>query len=292
MINTKAYAKINLGLRVLSKREDGYHNIETVFHRVYPHDEISLKPSSSIFLICDNPLLSTDDSNLCVRAAKLLQEYTGIKDGVKIFLKKNIPLGAGLGGGSSDAASTLLGLVKLWNINITHDELQKIALQLGSDVPYFLKPGTAYATGRGEILEDFKLEIPFWIVLVYPNIHISTAWAYQAIHDPKLTKHHTNIRHQTSDVSLKQILLQNINDPQQFNHLLHNDFEPIVLHANKTIAHLKLSLYSVGAKFAQMSGSGSSVYGFFIEEKNAMDTLNKLNKSYMVFITPPNFNPS
>ncbi|MDI6766194.1 MAG: 4-(cytidine 5'-diphospho)-2-C-methyl-D-erythritol kinase [Bacteroidota bacterium] len=290
MVKINAYTKINLGLRVLRKREDGYHDIETVFHRVNPYDEISLEPSSSISFTCNNPILPTDERNLCVRAAKLLQEYTGIKDGVKIFLKKNIPIGAGLGGGSSDAASTLLGLVKLWNIDVTHDELHKIALQLGSDVPYFLKRGTAHATGRGEILEYFDLDIPYWIILVYPNIHISTAWAYQAIHDARLTKH-TNIQHQTSDIPLKQLLLENINAPQHFNHLLHNDFEPIVLHSNKTIAYLKLSLYSFGAKFAQMSGSGSAVYGFFSDEQEMKIAVEKLDKKYLTFVTPPNLEP-
>ncbi len=292
MTNTKSYAKINLGLRILRKREDGYHDIETVFYRINPYDEIRLEPSPDIIFESNNTSLPADESNLCIRAAKLLQQHSKNSLGVKISLDKNIPLGAGLGGGSSDAAATLLGLVKLWNIIITDDELHKIALQLGSDVPYFLKPGTAYATGRGEILEYIKLVIPYWIVLVYPNIHISTAWAYQAIHDSRFRKHEPNFQDPISNVTLKQLLLDNISDPKKLNPVLRNDFEPLVLHQHETIAFLKMSLYATGAKFAQMSGSGSSVYGFYIEEKDAMDALNKFNKSYQVFVTPPNFNPS
>jgi len=294
MITLKAYAKINLGLRILRRRADGYHVIETVFYRVNPYDEIRLEPSSEIVFESNDASLPADESNLCIRAAILLQQHAKISLGAQISLGKNIPLGAGLGGGSSDAATTLLGLIKLWNVSIAKEELSALALQLGSDVPYFLNQGTAYATGRGEILEYFDLNIPHWIVLVCPDVHISTAWAYQAIHDPSLSPHvhipsSGNLIHATQNSNLKTLLLDNINNPQQLNPLLHNDFEPLVLHKHKSIAYLKLSLYAMGAKFAQMSGSGSSVYGFYMDEKDAMDAATQLSRKYKVFITPPNF---
>ncbi len=287
MITLRAYAKINLGLRILRKREDGYHDIETIFYRVNPYDEIRLEPSTDIVFESNDTSLPADESNLCIRAAKLLQQYAGISLGVKISLIKNIPIGAGLGGGSSDAATTLLGLIKLWDIGITKEELSALALQLGSDVPYFLNQGTAYATGRGEILEYFNINNPHWIVLVCPDIHVSTAWAYQEIHSSRLKTHNSKLITQTSN--LKTLLLENINNPQQLNPLLHNDFEPLVLHKHKSIAYLKLSLYATGAKFAQMSGSGSSVYGFYTDEKEAMNAATQFSRKYKVFITPPNF---
>jgi len=291
MINNKAYAKINLGLRILRKRNDGYHDIETVFHRVLPYDEIRLEPSSKVTLESDSPHLPTDDENLCIKAAKLLQRHCGKENGVHISLRKNIPIGAGLGGGSSDAASTLLGIVKMWKVEISDNALQQIGLQLGSDVPYFLKQGTAYATGRGEILDYFELDLPYWIVLIYPNVHISTKWAYESIHDPRFMKHKPVIEQRKSNLSLKQILLEHIHDTQQFNSLLQNDFEPVVLHEHETVAYVKVSLYAAGAKFAQMSGSGSTIYGLFTNEQTAKNAFDQLSKRYQVFVTSPNFKP-
>ena len=289
MINLKAYAKINLGLRILSQRDDGYHDIETVFHRVHPYDEIGLEPASDITLTINSRVLPSDNQNLCVKAAKLLQLYIGSENGVHIFLNKNIPIGAGLGGGSSDAASTLTGLIKLWHIDISKKELLKIGLQLGSDVPYFLASGTAYATSRGEILEYFEFTLPYWIVIIYPNIHVSTKWAYEAIRDTRNKKHESKVNDPSSSISLRQNLLDNIHNPMQLNIVLHNDFEPIVLHKYETIAYAKVSLYAAGAKFAQMSGSGSAIYGLFTSEQDAGDAAGQLGKRYHVFVTPPNF---
>ena len=175
----RAYAKINLGLRILRKRADGYHDIETIFYRIQPYDEIVLELSHGISLVCNNSELPTDEGNLCVRAAGMLQQHYDIIERVHISLKKSIPVGAGLGGGSSDAASVLTGLVELWKLPASENDLRSFAVQLGSDVPYFLEPGTAYGTGRGEKLDYFDFDFPYWIVLVYPNIHISTAWAYR-----------------------------------------------------------------------------------------------------------------
>jgi len=299
MSTVKAYAKINLGLRILQKRGDGYHDVETVFHRVNLFDEISLEQASSISFTSTDPNLPADDSNLCIRAANLLQQYDDIRKGARISLVKNIPVGAGLGGGSSDAASTLLGLIELWNIKMPDELLPSVALRLGSDVPYFLSNGSAYATGRGEVLEYFNLDIPYWIVVAYPNIHVSTAWAYGAIHDEKFNRHAINHTgplsiHESSlasRISLKDFLIKNIQNPHELNHHLQNDFEPVVLHEYGQIGYAKLILYSEGACFAQMSGSGSAVYGFFTDEMNATAAAIKLRALNRVFITPPYFKP-
>ena len=287
MITFKAYAKINLGLRIVRKRGDGFHDIETIYHRVNLYDEIMIESSSSIVFISDDRSLPTDDRNLCVRAAKLLLKYNKMGKGANIFLKKNIPIGAGLGGGSSDAASTLLGLVKLWDVQITDDKLYSLALTLGSDVPYFLRPNTAYATGRGEILEYFSYNLPLWIVVVYPNIHISTAWAYNEIY----SSDNSHIGKWKPESTLKQIVLDNLQNPESLNKLLHNDFEPVVLHKFREIAILKIALYASGASFVQMSGSGSAIFGLFSDESTAVSAAEKFRKDSKVSITPPYFKP-
>ena len=291
MTTLRTYAKINLGLRILQQRSDGFHNIETIFHRVHPFDDLTLEHSPAILLKSDVPYLPVDERNLCVRAAQLLQKHAGVRDGVSISLQKNIPVGAGLGGGSSDAAATLLGLTKLWNLTLTQNELLDIALRIGSDVPYFLQSGSAYATGRGEILEYFDFTLPYWIVVAYPDVHVSTAWAYRSLHDPTL-KHKPDFTPEIQATSLKQILLENINAPEKLNVLLHNDFEPVVLHKYESIAFTKVSMYAAGAVFAQMSGSGSAVYGLFADEATATAAMQKLGTRCKVFLTPTNFTGS
>ncbi|TAK60449.1 MAG: 4-(cytidine 5'-diphospho)-2-C-methyl-D-erythritol kinase, partial [Bacteroidetes bacterium] len=178
MVIKKAYAKINIGLRILGKREDGYHDIETIFHRTNIFDRLIFELNKEIFISVSGFPLPNDNNNLSLRAANLLRQSYNLPFGVKIGLEKNIPIGAGLGGGSSDAAATLLGLRTLWNLPISIAELNVLAQQLGADVPYFLHDDSAYGTGRGDTLEYFHLDLPYWIVLVYPAIHVSTAWAY------------------------------------------------------------------------------------------------------------------
>ncbi|MBI4547601.1 MAG: 4-(cytidine 5'-diphospho)-2-C-methyl-D-erythritol kinase [Ignavibacteriae bacterium] len=285
MITLKAYAKINLGLRLLRKREDGYHDIETIFHRINLFDEIALEPSSTISLTCTDLTLPTDERNLCIRAAQLLQQHCNSRQGVHISLKKNIPVSAGLGGGSSDGAATLRGLIELWNVNVPDKELCSIALQLGSDVAYFLRRGTAYTTGRGEVLEYFDLDLPYWIVVVFPSLHISTAQAYQNVQLKSQKKKGGN------QTSLKELLLESINDPRMLMNFLHNDFESLILRSYRDVAQVKKALYDAGAVFAQLSGSGSAVYGLFSNEQYANDAGKELCKNYQVFTTQPHFKP-
>lgn len=282
----RAYAKINLGLRVLSKRKDGYHEIETVFHRVNPFDELFFEPSARISMECSPPSLPTDDRNLCVRAAKLLQASLGIEAGAHIRLRKNIPAGSGLGGGSSDAAACLRGLLGLWHQTLPRTTILQLALALGSDVPFFMNEGTAYAAGRGEILEYFPFEIPYWILLVHPNIHISTAWAYGALRLPE-TPPSGGPRE-----NLKNILLRDIGDPAALQHDLTNEFEPVVGAAHESILRLREALRANGGTFVQMSGSGAAVYAFFPSEAAVSEARRALPADYAAFVTPPFFAPS
>lgn len=278
-MTTRAYAKINLGLRILRRREDGYHDIETVFHRINLFDEITFEPSSTISLTTNHHELPTDDRNLCVRAAGLLQKTCGIHQGVHITLKKEIPIGAGLGGGSSDAAVVLTALPFWWGEKMQEGELHRLAFELGADVPYFLKPGTAHATGKGEVLEYFELALPYWIIVVYPNLHISTSWAYA----------NTQLRRRGEERSLKDILLEHLSQPRMLTSLLQNDFEPLVLRTYPQVANLRKLLYDRGAVFAQLSGSGSSLFGLFIDEDLAKKAASDFRSEYPTFLTPPHF---
>ncbi len=282
MLTIRAYAKINIGLRILNKRTDGYHNLETIFTRINLFDGIIFEESDNIVLKTNIRGLPSGKNNFCMQAATMLKEQCGVSRGVRIFLNKLIPLGSGLGGGSSDAAAVLKQLPKFWGIEVTTEKLNSIAIDIGSDVPYFLERGTAYATGRGEILEYFKLDIPYWILLVYPNVGVSTVWAYQNL-KMKSNKH---------DRNLKDLLQDYIHFPNKLDEYIKNDFESLVFEKYPQIKKLKLSLYESGADFVQMSGSGSSVYAFFKDEHAAKSSELLFSKEYKAFLTEPNFNPA
>ncbi len=279
MNHLPAYAKINIGLRILYKREDGYHELETVFHRINVFDVLSFETDNKLLFSSSDATLPAGESNLCMKAAFLLQERFGVKQGAKIKLEKNIPIGAGLGGGSSDAATTLLGLNQLWNLELTVDELAPLAISLGSDVPYFLKEGSAHATGRGEQLSYFRLDVPYWIVLVYPNIHVSTVWAYRQF----------NIKEAKTKSNLFETITQKMGTISELHRVIQNDFEDVVFPEYSVIAEVKKRLLEFGSVFSQMSGSGSSVYGFFDNEAAAKNAIDIMGKEFRLFLTPPNF---
>ena len=277
-----AYAKINLGLRVLRKREDGFHDIETVFHRIDLHDELNIEPTDSVISVSsDSTALPTDENNLCWKAVELLRAEIGTMRGAAIHLKKNIPIGAGLGGGSSDAAAVLAALPTLWNIAVDASTLANVALNLGSDIPYFLHNKSAYAQGRGERLKFVNIPLPFSIVVVTPGIHISTAWAYGEL---SKQRREASRRTQFYDGATCTVAALPI--------LMENDFEPIVFNAYPAIADLKQEFLSRGATHALMSGSGSSVFGLFSAEDNARRAVDYFKPKHFVSMTAPNFIPS
>lgn len=277
-ITLHSYAKINLGLRILRKRPDGYHDIETIFYEVHPFDVLTLTEHATIEFHTDHPSLSSDDSNLCIRAARLLQQKFDIQKGVHIELKKTIPLGAGLGGGSSNAAATLVGLNKLWNLHCSSQQLEHLAAQLGSDVPFFIRGGCALATGRGERLSHVHVTVPYWILVATPPVHVSTAWAYTALNF--LDSREPHYAHVVSE------LLSNNLDALL---TMTNDFEPIVFDHFPAIRKLKEFFTVQGALFTLMSGSGSSVFGFFPDRETAERVQSNLPTNVVSFLTPPNF---
>lgn len=250
----KSYAKINLGLNLLRKRADGYHDIATVFQQIDLYDNLYIKKNPlQIAVICSNPTIPKDDQNLAVQAFKIFQKETGISEGIDINIQKRIPAGSGLGGGSSNAAVTLIMANDLWETGLTKDQLLIMAQKIGSDVPFFILGGTVLGEGRGEILTPFQINRHYWILLIYPRIYISTQWAYQQskiglTNDEKMTK----FRSIFSDFHY-----QNLRDS------LKNDLEEVVFRRHPILQELKELFYTRGAFYASMSGSGSSLFGLF-----------------------------
>jgi len=250
--------KINLGLHILQKRQDGFHDIETVFYPVSLQDALEIvhhpSPTDDIqFTTSGSVIDSLVEQNICVKAYRLLKKDFPQLPSVKMHLHKLIPSGAGLGGGSSDGAFTLLLLNKKFRLELSEDRLLDYALQLGSDCPFFIKNQPCFATGRGELLQQVELNLSWCtIVLINPKIHINTARAFSKITPNNKRK------------SIKTLIQLPV---VQWKEVLINDFEEVFFAEHPEIKSIKDQLYQQGAVYASMSGSGSSVYGLF--EKNA-----------------------
>ena len=244
-------AKLNLGLQIIAKRSDGYHDLQTVFYQFPLKDVLEIIEDSSLVpgecVFKSTGLSIPDGENLCVKAYKLLHEVFTLP-GVRIYLHKIIPMGAGLGGGSSDAAYTLKLLNTLFDLKMSVDELKTYALILGSDCPLFVEETPQYAEGRGELLSKINVELKGkHLLIVNPNIHISTADAFANI-SPKLSN------------SCKYIV---DNDLKSWEADLVNDFEKFVIPNHPELADIKEKFYLMGADYAAMSGSGSTMFGIF-----------------------------
>jgi 4-diphosphocytidyl-2-C-methyl-D-erythritol kinase len=250
----KSYAKINWTLDVLFKREDGYHELRTIYQTVSLCDELRISETSgAIEIACDDPRVPGDETNLAFKAALMLREVTGTSKGARIEIEKRIPVAAGLGGGSSNAAATLLALIKLWQIAIDDGELIRIAASLGSDVPFFLIGGTALGVGRGEEVSPIEQVHCEHLLLVNPGFAVSTRDAYE-----KLSRLTT-----PEAASIIPFTLLAAKGISELPLVAKNDLEPPVLAAYPEIAEVKQRLLSLGARHALMSGSGATVFGVF-----------------------------
>lgn len=251
-------------MRVLGKRDDGYHEIDTVLQTVSLHDTITFEETIDdvIRLWCDVRSVPVDKTNLVWRAAAALRERYSIRRGVRIRLEKSIPAEAGLGGGSSDAAATLIALAFLWEIEMSADDLAQIAEGLGSDVPFFLYGGTARATGRGSAVKPLEDSPQKHLLVIKPNASISTAKAYSRLNRAALTSSDSKpilVHSQASNSSVSIDL-----------NVLHNDFEPTAFQLEPEIERAKVALLKSGARAAMLSGSGSAVFGIF-ENQDAQE---------------------
>lgn len=261
---TLAPAKINLGLHVLRRRGDGYRDIRTVFIPIPWADRIGANEAESISLSSSDRSLPTDDRNLCIRAAQLLYERVKPGLGAHITLDKHIPYGAGLGGGSSDAAATLLLLNDLWDLALPRETLAELAAELGSDVPFFLSGVPAVGEGRGERLtplldaDGAGYVFPFNLCVVVPPVEVSTPEAYEMI-VPRADRGVSSGRELLEDVVLS-------NDLERWRNELVNDFQEPVFSRFPVIQAAHQMLLDAGAGYASLSGSGSAVFGVFEEE--------------------------
>ena len=258
-----APAKINLFLEVESRRKDGYHNILTLFLKIGLYDRLSFKKTAAgIKLNCNHPSMPEDPSrNLVYRAASLIKKKLNKDKGIEIHLKKNIPVGAGLGGGSSDAATTLLALNDIWGLKLSDKELFSLGRKLGADVPLFLKSDPAVlATGIGDRLRPINLPKKFWILLINPGIFVSTKEIYKAL-PGSLTK--TGF-----DVKLLIHALKNA-DLDLISKTLFNRLETVAFKKHKFLADVKQKVSALGVRAVLMSGSGSTIFGILRKREEA-----------------------
>ncbi len=257
----RSFAKVNLALGVLEPRRDGFHEIRTVFQSIDLHDVIEMRRADSLEIVCDGLPDLPPRQNLVWQASKaLIREIPSIR-GARIVLRKNVPPGSGLGGGSSNAAATLLGLCRLWEVESHPALMHRLASGLGSDVPFFLEGGTALGAGRGEELHCLP-ELPTaHLVVIYPGLHVSTAEAYAQL-TVRLTPEESH-RRIYRFCSLLQSGLDCLSES-------FNDFERVVFDRYPSIREAKDFLMEQGAVASLLSGSGSSVFGFFLEEESAL----------------------
>lgn len=277
-IELDAFAKINLSLDVLRKREDGYHELEMIMQQISLKDKVILEEiDSGIKLTCSNEKVPTDSRNLVYKAYDLLKEKFDIDKGVKIHIEKNIPIAAGLAGGSSDAAQTLIGLNQMWDLKLSKKELMEIGLNIGADVPYCIMGSTAFACGIGEKLtplEGFKGKI---ILLAKADIDVSTAYVYGNL-DIKAIKNHPNTKELINAIKTDDLdfLAKNMK----------NVLENVTIKKHPIIGHIKKEMIDCGALGSLMSGSGPSVFGIFDNFKRAekcMDILKKnMDQVYLI----------
>lgn len=252
--------KINLGLNILNKRSDGYHNLETIFYPIPLTDSLEIienrqtvKSPTFPFTTSGIPISGKPSSNLCVKAYRLLKQDFPDMPGVKIHLHKIIPSGAGLGGGSADAAFSLKVMNELFKLQLTNEQLIHYAAKLGSDCPFFIINKPCFASGRGEILEEIQLDLSlFKFIIVNPRIHIDTGRAF------------LNMTPSKPEKTVKEIIAGPL---ESWKDELINDFEKIIFQQHHEIMEIKDSLYRNGAIYASMSGSGSTVVGIFPKDQ-------------------------
>jgi len=269
MFRLRSNAKINLGLRIVGERPDGYHLIETVFQEIDFGDQITFEKTDApgIRFETDSTSLPSDSSNLCVKAYNRLREEYSRIGGVKLTLEKNIPVGAGLGGGSSNAATTLLGLVRFFSLDISEQILLNIAADLGADVPFFLHGGMAHGAGIGDQIRPLETNFDETILLVCPDIQISTKWAYANV-KYDLTKPQAGNK------------FKGFFDKRELSQRLVNDFEPLIMERYSEIGDIKHQLMHLQADYVSLSGSGSVIFGIYSDKNGARRAARELSTKY------------
>ncbi len=271
-LTIKCPAKVNLFLHITGKREDGYHNLYTLFYPVSICDNLTIEKSDNTILTCSNPNIPCDNSNIILKTHNLLRTQFNFKDNYKIHLEKNIPFGAGLGGGSSNAAKYLLGINKLSNLNLSYDDMKNIMAQVGSDTVFFLHNEPMIASGRGEILEKAPSLPLLYFIIINPNIFISTKEIYSS---PNLKFSNINPLDKLKKIYTFEELVS----------IMNNDMESVVFTLHKEVADIVDYLNTNSSGKALMSGSGSTVFAVYeneVERDNAFIKAKEKYKSYFI----------
>jgi len=271
-----SFSKVNIGLKVLNQRDDGYHNIYTIFQELNFGDSIYIeKRDQGCKIIASVDWIPTDKSNICFKAYnKIKKEFSKVK-GLCLKIEKKIPTGSGLGGGSANAAAVLKGINKIYKLKLTASKLEQIAREIGSDVPFFIKGKTQLGEGVGEKLTQINKTIIGTYLLVIPEVSISTEWAYSII------------KNKLNDQNKKVNFSSFFNGDYSSLKIFENDFEQIVIPAYPEIGAIKAKLLNLGARFASLSGSGSTVYGIFDDEASAKEAELLFNSSHQTFLATP-----
>jgi len=275
----ESYAKINLGLHVLERLPTGYHRIETGFCFLEWKDRFEIVQAPEMKLELSDESIPTDDGNLINQAVAVLNRYVGLEHDYHIKVEKNIPAGAGLGGGSSNAALTLRMLNKIEEVGLSDEDLIDLSRDLGADVPFFIKGKTGIGKGIGHEIEELNIQPDLWIVTCFPNVQSSTPEAYRYC-EPN----------PNPDFEIKRVLTEE--DPEEWRYMLFNDLEQSVFQRIQVSGNLKDQFYEFGAIYASMSGSGSAVYGIFEQDFVAINAYNGLlDLDLPTNITRPGFSP-
>ena len=279
----QAFAKINLGLDVLGKREDGYHEVRMIMQTIRMYDQLDMRKSvePGIHLTTNKKYISVDENNLVWRAAKLMMDTCGIIEGVSIHLHKVIPVAAGMAGGSSDAAATLVGMNRLFHCGLSKEKLMELGVQIGADVPYCVLRGTALAEGIGEKLTVLPPMPDCWILIGKPGISVSTKYVYTTL------DLNTNTVHPDIDGMKKALEDGNL---YGITERMGNVLQDVTIPAYLEVERIKEQMKTLGAVNAMMSGSGPTVFGIFDNEEKAQEACQKLRESgscQQVFLTVP-----
>lgn len=281
----KAYAKINLGLDVLRKRPDGYHEMKMIMQTVGIYDVLTFQKSGSrgkepeIILSLDNSELPADKNNLIYRAARLIMEAYDIQEGVEITLEKHIPIAAGMAGGSTDAAAVFHGFNELFGLSMSLEDMKKLGVRIGADVPYCIEGGTALSEGIGEILTPLLAPPKAVLLIAKPDISVSTRFVFENLHADRL-KNHPDIDGMAQ--AIRQGDLKGITDR------MGNVLETVTIKEHPVIDRIKEEMKKAGAENALMSGSGPTVFGIFKEKRMAeesCETLKQQELAKQIFIT-------
>lgn len=280
-LHLKAMAKINLGLDVVRRLENGYHEVRMIMQTVDLYDELIFTKTedAGIRITTENAEIPTDESNLIYKTAKLLMEKHPVSGGVEIELRKNIPVAAGMAGGSTDAAATFTGLNKLFDMGFSQEELREMAVCIGADVPYCIMGGTALSEGIGEILTPLPAAPECYLVIAKPDLNVSTKFVYENLHVEQLEKH--------PDIDgIKQAIIDG--SLQGVAERLDNVLETVTIKAYPVIEEIKNLMKETGAMNALMSGSGPTVFGIYEDRETAETSYVKVKESGLakqVFVT-------